>query len=133
MGIGNLNMLAALTQKMQWHQSRQGLLAENVANAEAPGYRGNDLKPFTFKDPGSEGGRPLPTAVTSPKHFGSFLSSGGAFGEAESGFEVTPEGNGVELEQEMMKVATNQMDYMAATSLYTRSIRIIKVALGRSA
>jgi len=32
----------------------------------------------------------------------------------------------------MMKVTTNQMDYQAVTALYTRSIRMIKVALGRS-
>ena len=47
-------------------------------------------------------------------------------------FEVTPEGNGVTLEDEMMKVTTNQMDYQAVTALYTRSIRMIKTALGRS-
>ena len=48
-------------------------------------------------------------------------------------FEVTPEGNGVTLEDEMMKVTTNMMDYQAATSLYQKSIKIIKTALGKSA
>jgi flagellar basal-body rod protein FlgB len=46
-------------------------------------------------------------------------------------FEITPEGNGVTLEDEMMKVASNQMDYQAATTLYTRSMRLIKTAIGR--
>jgi flagellar basal-body rod protein FlgB len=48
-----------------------------------------------------------------------------------NGFEVTPDGNGVTLEDEMMKVAGNQMDYQMVTSLYTRSVRLLRVALGK--
>ena len=33
----------------------------------------------------------------------------------------------------MMKVTTNMMDYQAATGLYTKSIKILKTALGRQA
>ena len=35
------------------------------------------------------------------------------------------------LEDEMLKVAANQMDYQAATSLYSRSLGLIKTAIGR--
>jgi len=31
-----------------------------------------------------------------------------------------------------MKVAANQMDYEAATTLYTHSLNLIKTALGKS-
>jgi flagellar basal-body rod protein FlgB len=64
------------------------------------------------------------------------ISSNGADGFASgqlNNFEVTPEGNGVTLEDEMMKVTSNQMDYQAATTLYTRSIALIRTALGRTA
>ena len=50
MGIAGLPLFAALTEKMRWHQARQGLLAENVANAETPGFRGRDLKAFNFEE-----------------------------------------------------------------------------------
>jgi flagellar basal-body rod protein FlgB len=46
-------------------------------------------------------------------------------------FEVTPVGNSVDLEEEMIKVAANQMDYQAATQLYTRGLDLIKVAIGK--
>ena len=36
------------------------------------------------------------------------------------------------LEDEMIKVAQNQMDYQAATSLYSRSLGLIKTALGKA-
>ena len=46
-------------------------------------------------------------------------------------YDVRPTGNAVNLEDEMMKVAANQMDYQAATSLYTRSLGLIKTAIGK--
>ena len=46
-------------------------------------------------------------------------------------FEVRPAGNAVNLEEEMMKVAANQMDFQTATALYKRSLNLIKTALGK--
>jgi flagellar basal-body rod protein FlgB len=37
----------------------------------------------------------------------------------------------VHLEDEMMKVAANQMDYQAASALYGRSLSLIKLALSK--
>ena len=31
----------------------------------------------------------------------------------------------------MMKVAYNQMDYQAVTALYTRSLKLLKTAIGK--
>jgi flagellar basal-body rod protein FlgB len=45
--------------------------------------------------------------------------------------EARPTGNAVNLEDEMIKVAANQMDYQAATSLYTRSLGLLKTAMGK--
>jgi flagellar basal-body rod protein FlgB len=49
-----------------------------------------------------------------------------------TGYEVRPTGNAVNLEEEMMKVAANQMDYQTASALYTRSLSLLKTALGKS-
>ena len=46
-------------------------------------------------------------------------------------YDVKPMGNAVKLEDEMMKVAANQMDFQTATALYTRSLNLIKTALGK--
>ena len=46
-------------------------------------------------------------------------------------YEVRPAGNAVNLEEEMMKVAANQMDFQTATALYTRSLNLLKTALGK--
>jgi flagellar basal-body rod protein FlgB len=133
MQIGGLNLFQALTDKMRWHQERQGVLAENVANADTPGYIQRDLEAFQF-DTDLKSVATLTTSATSPNHIS--VTSGGRdarFGANSAPFEVTPSGNGVTLEDEMMRVAGNDMDYQAVTALYTRSVRILKVALGRQA
>ncbi len=134
MGITDLPIFAALKGKMNWHQARQKMLAENVANAETPGYRGRDLEKYNFEGMVSKSSaRSVVTATTNAKHFAITTGGNKHFGARElNSFEVTPEGNGVVLEDEMMKVSANQMDYQAATSLYTRSLKLIRTAIGRS-
>lgn len=133
MGIGNMPLFAAMKQKMNWHQTRQGLLSENVANAETPGYRGRDLKAYDFAEHVSQfSTAQVATVATQPGHYAVQLSTTSGFSPMHlNNFEITPEGNGVTLEDEMMKVASNQMDYQAVTTLYTRSMRMMRTALGR--
>jgi len=132
-GVTNIPLFSALTQKMKWHQTRQGLLAENVANAETPGYRGRDLKAYGFEEHMRNlSVATIATEATNPMHIIKAGTGNDSMGSRElNNFELTPEGNGITLEDEMMKVTTNQMDYQAVTALYTRSIKLIKTALGR--
>jgi flagellar basal-body rod protein FlgB len=74
----------------------------------------------------------IETATTNPVHFAIMGTDADGFGSRQlNSFEITPEGNGVTLEDEMMKVTTNQIDYQTVTSLYTKSMQLIKTALGR--
>ena len=51
--------------------------------------------------------------------------------QGDGRYEARPSGNAVSLEDEMMKVASNQMDYQAATTLYSRSLGLVKSAIGK--
>lgn len=133
MQMGGLSLFQALSDKMRWHQERQGVLAENIANADTPGFVQRDLKAFSFDDE-MQSVAMVTTSTTSPGHIS--VSSGGGsgrFGDLSRPFEITPSGNGVTLEDEMMKVSSNDMDYQAVTTLYTRSMRLLKIAIGRQA
>lgn len=135
MALMQLPMFTAITEKMRWHQNRQNLLAENVANAETPGYQGRDLAAFQFDEHMRNiSVSRIGTSTTNSAHIAAMGSEADGFGARRlNSFEITPEGNGVTLEDEMMKVAGNQMDYQAVTTLYTRSLKIIRTALGRQA
>ena len=54
MAIDDLPILSALRTKMQWHQERQRVLAENVSNANTPNFRPNDLVEPKFDQQGRQ-------------------------------------------------------------------------------
>ena len=131
MPISNISIFSMLRTKMQWHQERQRLLAENVANADTSKFRPRDLSPPKL-DPARPVTAGITLARTSPTHLGSSAAAASQFQLDRRGdFDVRPTGNGVNLEDEMLKVASNAMDYQAATALYTRGLGLIKTALGR--
>ncbi len=133
MADSSISLFQALADKMRWHQQRQGVLSENIANADTPGYVERDLNPYSF-DTEMKSLATVTTTATSPTHFSVSSDDGtGGFGSQSSPFEITPSGNGVTLEDEMMKVASNDMDYQTVTTLYTKSMAILRTALGRSA
>ncbi|MTI19281.1 flagellar basal body rod protein FlgB [Rhodobacteraceae bacterium RKSG542] len=133
MSIVDLPLFQALKQKMNWHQQRQGLLAQNIANADTPDYRGQDLKDFKFEGMVAQHTGDAGPARTHAGHIGgsAISGSGSAKGISAKSFERTPDGNSVVLEEQMMKVTENQMDYQMATSLYSRSLGLLRTALGR--
>lgn len=73
----------------------------------------------------------LAMARTSPNHIQASGVSENFDSSNRGGYETRPAGNAVNLEDEMLKVSANQMDYAAATSLYSRSLGLIKTAIGK--
>jgi flagellar basal-body rod protein FlgB len=127
MPINDIPILAMLRERMQWQQARQQVLAENVANADTPDYQAKDLVAPDFSSELSAASVTLER--TNPNHIAA-ASGGSQFATDESGqYEIRPRGNSVSHEDEMMKVASNQMDYEAATELYTHSLNLIKLAI----
>lgn len=130
MAITDIPILSMLRMRMEWHQERQQVLAENVANADTPNYRPRDLAPPNFQQELMASSVEL--ARTDPEHIAGdgedlrFAAAGGLH------YEIRPGGNGVNHEDEMMKVASNQMDFDAVADLYTRSLALIKLAAGGS-
>jgi flagellar basal-body rod protein FlgB len=133
MSIGDLPALSALRTKMQWHQERQSVLSENVSNSDTPNFKPRDLVAPKFEKSGAPAGTmgPLAMMQTSSGHIGA-AGSGTSFDQNRKvGFETRPAGNAVNLEEEMMKVSDNQMDYAAVTSLYSKSLHLLKTAIGK--
>ena len=130
MPISDIPIFSMLRARMQWHQDRQRVLTENVANSDMPNYRPRDLSELKFETSVPPALAPLSLAMTDNGHIAAAASASAFPENPRVGYDVRPAGNAVNLEDEMMKVASNQMDYQAATALYTRSLGLIKIALG---
>lgn len=133
MSINDLPVLSALRTKMQWHQERQRVLSENVSNSDTPNFRPRDLVEPKFDKAGVVTGSmgPLAMTVTSASHMTPPGGTSNFDQNRNAGFETRPAGNAVNLEEEMMKSANNQMDYAAVTSLYSKSLHLLKTAIGK--
>ena len=116
---------------MHWHQERQRVLAENVANADTPKFQPRDLAPPTIRPAPAGRVRAGPGAHQSRASRRRRAAARAFQLDRDGGFEARPSGNAVSLEDEMLKVAANQMDYQAATALYTRGLGLLKTALGK--
>jgi flagellar basal-body rod protein FlgB len=131
MPITDIPILSMLRTRMQWHQERQRVLAENVANADTPNYHARDLAPPNFEN-ALRRTASVALATTEPNHIGGIGGTGSQFDEDNNRhYEVRPRGNAVSHEDEMLKLAGNQMDYDAVTSIYTHSLNLIKTAVGK--
>jgi len=133
MSINDLPVLSALRTKMQWHQERQRVLSENVSNSDTPNFKPRDLVAPKFDKAGgpAESSGPLAMLRTSAAHIAP-PGGGDKFDQnRRAGFDTRPAGNAVNLEDEMLKVSANQMDYAAASSLYSKSLHLLKTAIGK--
>lgn len=143
MAIGDLPIFSMMKQRLHWLTERQQVLAQNVANANTPGYAARDLKELNFGAMVEASGPRLAPVATNAGHIGSPIAGAGAgvgtsLGQARggevvksAGFETSPTGNSVTLEDEMVKVAETQMDYEAVTTLYTKGLGLVRMAVGR--
>jgi flagellar basal-body rod protein FlgB len=134
MSINDLPVLAALRTKMQWHQERQRVLSENVSNSDTPNFKPRDLVEPKFDSKGANAAGSIGSLAMMRTTTGHIAPPGGgqSFAQDRKGtFQTRPAGNAVNLEDEMLKVSANQMDYAAVTSLYSKSLHLLKTAIGK--
>ncbi len=126
----NLPVFVALQKRQQWLQQRQSVLAENVANADTPGYKPRDLVPVGFRELLKDRFR-VDQAVTDPRHISTPSQTGPGRAKTERKFESAPSGNAVNLDTELAKVAETQLEYQTVLNLYRKQASFIRTALGR--
>jgi flagellar basal-body rod protein FlgB len=139
MDVSNLPIMAALKKRMHWLNSNQTVLSENIANADTPGYTAKELEKQSFSNLVENlSGERQKTAATqtmltnNPRHINTAGSAAGAAAvkDDESG-EESANGNSVILEDQMIKLADNQMKYGMVVNLYKKNMGLIKIALGK--
>jgi flagellar basal-body rod protein FlgB len=129
MDLTQIPLFAAMAKRLQWLSARQSVIAENVANANTPGYHSADLKPQDFgKLLGASAGK-LQLATTDPRHIAAAAGVQSAE-SADPAAKVTSD-KVVSLEEQMMKVSQNTSDFTFTTGLYQKQIALIKDAIGR--
>jgi flagellar basal-body rod protein FlgB len=130
MDLQGIGLFRMISQQLRWLGQRQDVLAQNVANADTPGYQARDLEPIAFGDALRQATAVRP-AITQAGHLpGLPTDPPAAETKALVPWEVSPDGNGVVLEQQMTALAETQANHQMATELYRKQIAMLKTALG---
>ncbi len=116
MGMNDLPALGLIRSRMAWLTSRHALIADNIAQSARPGFVPRDLAPFASQSS-------LPLAPTQGMTLQSASNQGG--------FGTVSRAGPVSLENEAAALADTAMDYQVAATLYARSFRLVKTALGK--
>jgi flagellar basal-body rod protein FlgB len=134
--LSGIDLFQVAGDRMRYLTERQTLIARNIANADTPGYKAQDLAPFT---PASASGgtaatgvSPVVLAQTNPVHLqlepDAAESQQPVATQADYGGEK-PTGNTVSVEEQMIKSADVSNAFAMASAVYAKSISIMKTAV----
>ncbi|MEL7211317.1 MAG: FlgB family protein [Pseudomonadota bacterium] len=125
--FNNLEIFRSAGAMARHAAQRQSVVAENIANADTPGYRTKDLT--AFEVPADD----LRNAMKSTRgtHFdpGSRTTAASIILGDQSG--LSPNGNSVSLESEMFKSIEAERQHSRAMTIYKSSLDILRASLGR--
>ncbi len=140
MSILNIPLFDAMGAKMTYLDRKNTVIANNIANADMPGYRAKELSKIDFgkvldkviQDDGVKV-KPVKMATTNPNHLQlPGVNQSAKTAEAKITYEVAPNENSVILEEHMVKANEVQLDYNLMTNLMRKNVGLLYTALGRS-
>lgn len=133
----NIPLFSIMKSKLTYMSQRQSILAENIANADTPRYKAQDIAEPDFKKmlstvDGSGSAQRLQMRTTNASHIVSGMGPVTRFQTIDRPFtdELNPNENNVALEEEVAKVGLNQAEYQKVLNLYTKTIGMFKLAIG---
>lgn len=120
----DIGLFRLAERRLAWVDQRQRLLAQNVANANTPGYQSRDLAPFAAVLSGQA------MVQTSPLHL---AGSGGASPDGRLLRQSrSPNGNAVSVEDQLARVADTAGVQELVLNLHRRYQTMFRTALGRA-
>ena len=120
--------LIRMAQALASHSgARMGVIARNVANADTPGYKAQDLPEFAKFFAADDGAM----RATRAGHLSASSGAATLVPEGAPGRE-SPNGNTVSLEGEMVKSVEARQSHEMALAIYRATSDVIRASLGRS-
>ncbi len=130
MDYNKLTLFHGLSERMRYLSERQNVLAQNIANANTPGYQARDLKPVDFANVLASHQGKLAMAVTNPGHIHPAMESNFASIKKTKSFETTMNGNNVVMDEQVQKLSENNSNFQETTALYRKMTEIVRMATG---
>lgn len=132
-GLFDSKLLALANARMNYSEQRTAVLARDVANADTPGYVARDLPDFATLVQGMGlQGTGLGGMALTPSSGGTSLPSATASDRPHDiPGPMTPDGNAVDVEQTLARLADTDSAQRLASELYTKYLGLIRAAAGQ--
>ena len=127
---GPSGIFGLLAKRLDWLSQRQGVLSQNVANADTPNFVPKDLAKGSFEAAlRQSAGR---VSVTNSAHLAGSPAAKGGFkaDEQREFYETAPSGNAVIIEEQLIKLTDTQINHAVVTNLYRKYAGMVRTALG---
>jgi flagellar basal-body rod protein FlgB len=132
------NLLIGMQKAMRLLGDRQRVIAGNLANSDTPGFKALDLKADFAKLVDADLNQVSSPSVRPTNRMaelgmksgsGTGLSAGVAIDTGST--DIKPNGNSVNIEEQMIKMSQVQSDYISLINLYRKHISLFKAAVGK--
>lgn len=133
MDLNNLAIFTLAKTRMDYLAERKTVIADNVANADTPGYAARDLREVDFKSLAEEAaGQKAKVTRTHAAHLSGPDRVMGPYRESVNRrpFEVTLDKNGVVIEEQMLLLSRTRGAYERATTLFNKTKTMLRTAIG---
>jgi flagellar basal-body rod protein FlgB len=148
MDLNQISLFKMANRQMDYLNERQKVLAQNIANANTPDYMPKDLQEPSFSQI-LKNNQKSKLAVTNSAHISGAVpklammqtdqvnigkpQESSAFKIIKTKpYEVSPDNNGVILEEQMAKVGETKSAYDKVTQIYKSYMSLIKTTISRS-
>lgn len=132
-GIFNSKIMKLMQKTLDFRTQRHDLLASNIANKDTPGYKAEDLVFEKSLKKALHADMPGPMQTRDPRHFDGRNTPPLDMVKAKRITSAAPfvgfNGNTVDLDREMAKMAENQLMYNATTRMITHQFKQLKTIL----
>ena len=129
MDITKTDLFDMAEKKLGWLSERQSVLASNIANANTPGYRGSDVKPFASVLSGMQTVTPT---LTQPAHLAGTISSS-EFGTVQDSINAkSVDGNSIAIDQQLTKVADTESSQSLVSTIWKNYMGMFDTVLGKA-
>lgn len=127
MDATHIGVLDLAERRLTWADQRQTVLAENIANANTPGFKPHDLRPFAAALADAGG---VTLAQTEPNHLAGTVAPVSSAEVLDRTHAHAVDGNAVGLDEQLVKLSSTESMHELVTAIYKSYLAMFRTALG---
>lgn len=126
MDIREIGVVGLSSERIRYLSEQQKVIARNVANADTPGFKALEMRPFSEVLRSSKVSQPV---RTHPGHLSGSTASVSPSARLDRTSPMSPNGNNVVLDKQIANAAEAQIGHSLATSIYKKATGLVLMSV----